>query len=192
MNKITFIAPSFNEESFNRPLVDSLICQTNPNWKVIIYNNGQNSNLKEWAKNYNDSRIIYLESENNTGYWGTYNRIDALQNSVDTKYVIQTSVQDYFLSWAVELILNRLKETNADICMWDSINHLAGYEPLIVSLKQNYIDWGNFCLKTSIAKKLSISKPEEYCADWLTLEKGLQLNLFKVKTKIANILTIHN
>jgi len=188
---VTFIAPAFNEILSNRVLVDSLIMQENPNWKLIVIHNGPNLDIENWVKLYKDPRIMYLYSDIDTGCYGTYNRVAALEY-VNTDFVIQTSIQDYFLSWATKLIIERLQETNADICMWDSINHLSGYEPLDVKLQQNYIDWGNFCLKTSIAKQISIPHPQEYCADWLTLQKGIQLDLFKNQTKIANILTIHN
>jgi len=188
---ITFIAPAYKEILSNRTLVDSLIMQEDTKWKLIVFHNGENKEMKEWVDSYKDNRIIYHSSSKNTGFYGTYNRKKALE-FIDTEYVVQTSIQDYYMTWATKLINSRLKETDADFCMWDSINHLAGYEPLDVKLEQNYIDWGNFCLKTYIAKWISIPYPEEYCADWLTLRRGIEMDLFKKQTKIANILTIHN
>ena len=191
---ITFIACSFDESFYNRQLIDSLMMQTDPNWKVIIYQNGASAEMREWVSRYNDPRVIYLETESNNGN-GCINRLDAIYNHVDTEYVIQTSIQDYYLKWAVELILNRLVETKADICFWDSINHLSGYEVLIAELKMSHIDWGNFCFPLEIAKKIGIPGIEVNTRredDWYTIARGLELGLLENKTRIANVLTIHN
>jgi hypothetical protein len=191
---ITFIACAFNEKIYNRALVDSLLMQSDKRWKLIIYHNGINEKMRKWVARYKDPRITYMESPVNTGCGGSYNRIDAL-NYVDTPYIIQTSIQDYYLSWTVELIINRLRnENNPDMCFWDSINHLSGYEVLNTRLELSYIDWGNFCWRTEIAKEVGIPKITEGAipSDWYTIERGLELNLLKRLTKIANVLTIHN
>lgn len=192
--KVTFVALAFNEILSNRPLLDSLIMQTNPNWELIIYHNGASSEIKTWANSYNDPRVKYFETEVNNDN-ACLNRLDAINNLVTTQYIIQTSIQDYYLSWAVELILKRLSETRADFCYWDSINHLCGHGVLITKLQMCYIDWGNFCIPIEIAKQIGIPGFEPTVRrgdDWYTVEKGLQMNLFKNITKINNVLTIHN
>lgn len=189
---ITFIAPAYNEEVYNRHLIDSLMMQTDDRWNCIIYHNGANNKMREWVESYNDNRLIYKESPTNTGHGGCYNRIEALGH-VTTSHVIQTSIQDYYLKWAVELILRRLEETNADMCFWDSINHLSGYEVLNTKLELSYIDWGNFCWPVEIARAIGVPKIEESITnDWEAIRKGLRENRLKKLTKIANILTIHN
>jgi glycosyltransferase involved in cell wall biosynthesis len=192
--KITFVALAFNECRSNRQLIDSLIMQTNPNWEVIIYHNGASVEMKNWATGFNDPRVKYIETEVNNDN-ACLNRLDAINNLVTTQYIIQTSIQDYYLSWAVELILKRLSETRADFCYWDSINHLCGHDVLITKLQMCYIDWGNFCIPIEIAKQIGIPGFEPTIRrgdDWYTVEKGLQMNLFKNITKINNVLTIHN
>src|SRR4051812_5913354 len=105
---VTFIAPAFNEKSEAYIFIGAMLCQSNPNWKAIIYHNGPNKWLRYFVDSFADPRFIYKESETNTGAWGTYNRIDALNNLVDTEYIVQTSIQDYWLPNAVETIAEHL------------------------------------------------------------------------------------
>jgi len=189
---LTFIAPAYNEKRYNRHLIDSLMMQTDSRWNCIIYHNGTNNKMREWVDSYSDNRLMYKESPTNTGHGGCYNRIDALRY-VTTSHVVQTSIQDYYLKWAVELILNRLQGTNADMCFWDSINHLSGYEVLNTKLELSYIDWGNFCWPVETARVIGIPKIEESVVnDWEAIQKGLADGKLENLTKIANVLTIHN
>lgn len=195
---ITFIAPAFNEN----PLVfiGSMLCQTNKNWKAIIYHNGPNNGLKEIIDKLNDDRFVYIESKENTGAWGCYNRIDAVNNMVDTEYVIQTSIQDYWLPNSVDYIL---RHSEIDFIYWNSINHLdayadgkllfIGYDRIMDTIPAGgYMDWGNFAVKTAIAKNLGITNPEDMGADGLFINALMASGLCKTKLKLNNVLTIHN
>ena len=113
---ITFIAPTFNEIYEPYMFISSLLLQKDKRWKAIIYSNGQNTHCKAIVDHFNDKRISYKESIDNTGFWGCYNRIDALNNLVDTEYVCQTSIQDYFTPNAVSEILNNV---GYDLIYWD-------------------------------------------------------------------------
>lgn len=205
---VTFIAPSFQEEYDPYVFIGSLLSQKNPNWKAIIYNNGPNPWLrrvidetqtpklryipwlKELVASLDDKRISYLESATNTGGWGCYNRSDAIQNHVETEYVVQTSIQDYWLPNTVDLIA---QYCGADFIYWDSINHLCGYHNVLHTLPViNYIDWGNFAVKTSIARKVGIRHPESFTADGLFVRDCIAEGLILKPVKIRQILTIHN
>lgn len=205
---VTFIAPSYQEEQDPYVFVGALLAQTNPNWKAIIYNNGPNPRLRAFINEAEeprlkyvasqklmleqlaDPRISYVESEVNTGAWGCYNRANALQSMVDTEYVIQTSIQDYWLPNAVEEILKR---NGADFIYWNSINHLAGYDRILETMPViNYIDWGNFAVKTALARKVGIQHPEAYVADGLFVQDCIKSGLIHKPVKIHQVLTIHN
>ena len=46
----------------------------------------------------------------------------------------------------------------------------------------SYIDWGNFCIPIEIAKQIGIPGIQPSIRredDWYTVEKGLQMGLFK-------------
>ncbi len=187
---VTFIAPAYNETVETYIFIGSLLSQKNPDWKAIIYHNGPNKWLKYFVQSFADNRLIYKESESNTGAWGTYNRIDALENHVDTDYVVQSSVQDYWLPNAVSSIIDH---KGNDFIYWNSINHLAGYENMLDCIPViDHIDWGNFAIKTNIARMVGINKPLEFTADGLFVTDCMNSGLIKSQVKLNRILTIHN
>jgi len=188
---LTFVAPAFNEENDPYVFIGAMLCQSNPDWKAIIYHNGPYTRLRYFVESFGDPRLIYAQSNTNTGAWGCYNRIDAINNLVDTEFVIQTSIQDYWLPNAVDDIMKLTEEH--DFIYWNSINHLAGYENVLdCEPRLERIDWGNFAIKSSIAKQVGIQHPEEFTADGLFVEDCMKSGLVLNPIKINKILTIHN
>lgn len=194
---ITFVATAFNEQFDYYTFIGSLLCQTNSNWKAIIYVNGSEHAETAYNKcrqilDYENkcvNKISFKYSENNTGHWGCLNRQDCIDRLVDTEYIIQTSIQDYWMPNAVEEISKR-KE---DFIYWNSINHIVGYTTILnSSLGIGGIDWGNFAVKTSIAKQIGITKPDAHAADGIFVLEGISKNLIKTTYKIPLILTVHN
>ena len=188
---ITFIAPAHNEKREHRALLESLLHQYDERWELFVYHNGPNQEMKDWVNSYNDPRIKYLESETDTGSWGCHNRLDVLNNYLSTKYVVQTSIQDYFTGNAVGEILDRMEKENSDICYWDSL-YYPKFNLFTSELKLCYIDWGNFCLPVHLAKDLSIRYPDDSTADGLTIQLGVETGKFNIRTKINSVLTIKN
>lgn len=187
---VTFIAPAYNERFDSFVFIGSLLAQKKPDWKAIIYHNGPNKWMKYFVESFADNRLIYKESATNTGAWGCYNRIDCIQNLTDTDYIVQTSIQDYWLPNTVD---NILAHHGHDFIYWNSINHLVGYDNVLDSKPEiNYIDWGNFAIKTSIARQISILHPEEFTADGLFVQDCMESGLVKSIVKLPKILTIHN
>jgi len=188
---VTFVAPAFNEEYDPYVFIGSMLCQTNPDWHAIIYHNGPYTRLKFLVESFADSRLTYLQSPTNTGAWGCYNRIDAINNHVSTDFIIQTSVQDYWLPSAVDLITKQAQDH--DLIYWNSVNHQIKYAQFLdCEPVKNRIDWGNFAIRSSIAKAVGIQHPEEFTADGMFVEDCIQSNLIRSSVKIPQILTIHN
>ena len=186
---ITFIAPAYQEKRSNRPLIESLLNQCNVNWRLCVYHNGPNQEMKDWANSYNDPRVLYVESESNTGSWGCYNRINALNNIVDTEYVIQTSIQDYYTPITVQSIMNCYGN---DLIYFNCLHNHYNFDILSSELKDCRIDWGSFCIKTNLAKKIGINYPEKGNADGLFIEECLKSSILNTIYKIDKILTVHN
>lgn len=194
MKTLTIIATSHNEVVYNRAFVDSMEMQTDKskNWKAIVWNNGESEEMWNGVAEYSN-RIIYKESEKDSEKWGTENRQQAI-NECDTDYIIQTSIQDYWLHQAMEYILKGL-EKGPDILIWNSINHLISpCQILDAQVAWSKLDWGNFAIRTDIAKKIGIKHGEQYCADYLFIKDCLDSGLVDTKKilKINAILTIHN
>lgn len=189
---ITLVAPACGELKHNCPFVESMLAQRDPNWKAIIFHNGPNPEMKEWVESYKDNRLVYEESELNTGMWGTQNRQTALTYMVDTPYVIQTSVQDYWLQNAMAELNNVIAASQPDMITWQAINHLFRYGILTGEVAFGHCDWGQFCTKTEYAKKVGIQKMDQFTSDWHTIQGLVQSGLIKNAQKLDRILTIHN
>jgi hypothetical protein len=187
---VTFVAVCYNEIDAVNGFISSMKCQTDSRGRLIIYNNGKNEEISRIVSNYSDDRILYVESEVNTGFWGCYNRIDALNNLVNTDYIIQTSIQDYYIPVAVEEVLNSVK--GVDLVYYNCLHNHLGFNVLNTELGVSKIDWGCFAIRTDIAKKVGINNPEHDTADGIFIEQCLKSGLLLTYKKIHKILTVHN
>jgi len=189
---ITFVACAHNEVRHNRPFIDSILNQIDPNWTAIIYHNGPNQEMKDYVSSYNDERLVYMESDTDEGNWGTANR----QRAIDictTPWIVQSSIQDYWLPQAVKYINECIEQNRPQIIVWDSINHLVGpCLKLDGQLAWSKCDWGQFALRTPIAKQVGIQRGDVYCGDWAFVSDVLKSGSIKKSMKIGAILTIHN
>ena len=188
---ITFVATAHLENAPNRPFIDSILAQKDPNWKAIIYHNGPNKQLQEWIEAIDDSRLSYTESIVDNGNWGTANRADAIHQIVATDYIINTSIQDYYTQNAVQEI-NKMIEQGADLISWRGINHLFNFNEVNGELAFGMIDWGQWCVKTEYIKKTGIVNGREFASDWFTLKAIIDSRQIKNYKKINSILHIHN
>ena len=107
---VTFVATAFEEKYESMAFIGSMLAQKDPRWKAIIYGNKYSEEIYNICQLINDNRITYKVAETNTGFWGCYNRRDAVYNMVDTDYVVQTSIQDYYLPNAVSEILSKFAD----------------------------------------------------------------------------------
>lgn len=188
MKTLTFVAVAHEEDKWHRPFIQSMKAQTNQSfWAEVIHNGPMN---ETW---HTDGNIEVEDTPTNTGNWGTGNRQRAI-DECDTDYIIQTSVQDYWLPQAVEYILKGL-EQDPDILIWNSVNHLVGpYQVMDSQLAWSKVDWGNFAIRTDIAKKVGIQHGDKYTADWLFIQDVLNSGLVDRNKilKMNALLTIHN
>lgn len=74
MPKISVVMPAYNAEKYIREAIDSILNQTFNDFEFIIINDGSTDNTKKIIKSYNDSRIVYLENEKNSGIVYTLNK----------------------------------------------------------------------------------------------------------------------
>lgn len=186
---ITIVVCAHQEKGYECPLVDAMLNQTNPNWHLLVYHNGENKGMKEWIQGYDDERITYTESLMDTGQWGTNNRIDALERLVDTDWICNTSIQDYVVPTFIEQI-SKHKDT-ADFISWRALNHLFNYGETNGEVAFAHIDWGQWATKTILLQKSEIQQPSQFSSDWFTVEKLYKTSIRK-PVKVDKILCIHN
>lgn len=198
-NILTIIAPAYQEKSYNMVFIDSMLNQTRQGgWKAVCIHNGPADNDSGFAYRckelLDDKRLRFKSSLENTGKYGCNNRQWCI-DTCSTEYILQTSVQDYWLPQAMEYIIGTLEKNRPDILIWNSINHLVGpCQVLNSELEWSKVDWGNFCIRTDIAKKVGINHGDAYCADWGFIVDVLQSGLVDKNKimKLPYILTIHN
>ena len=186
---ITFVLLAFNEQYDFHVSLGSLMCQTNPNWKAIVFHNGPNRNLQlQIERIFPDRRISYVETTENNGA-GDINRDTAYKTLVDTEFTVSTSIQDFYLPNTVEEILKVAE--GQDFIYWNSINqHVHDNHILDCEPKPRFIDWGNFAIRTDIAKGVEIPHLDDPMGDGHFVERAMKTELRS--KKISKILTVHN
>lgn len=186
---ITFVATAYNETIDCYQFISSMLLQSNPNWKCIIYCDSPNEYIKNSIRFFNDDRFLYVENETPTKWWGHYNRKRALYELVDTDFIIQTSIQDYYTPNAVELISKFLNDY--DFIYFDCIHNHINHNVLISQPQQCKIDWGSFAVRTSLAKKVGYNHIEDAATDGKFVEDCFKESTLR-SIKLNNILTVHN
>lgn len=185
---VTFVVITYKEQWEPYMFIGMLKCIKNPNWKAIIWHDGPNPTMKAIVEAFGDERIQYMENEENKGSWGCYNRIAAL-DMVDTEFVVQTTIQEYYLPTFVDYIE---QNKNNDLIYWPCIHHSFDYNIINAEPVRGRMDWSNFALKTHIARKVGINYPTAYMADGLFIEDVMKSNLVKKKIRVERLLNIKN
>lgn len=186
---ITFVAAAYKETIESNIFINSLLLQDNPNWKCIIYSDEPNQYIKNTLKNLKDTRFEYYENNIAKGFWGHYNRKIALHKYVKTDFIIQASIQDYYLPNTVREV--SLLTENNDFIFFDCIHNGFNYNILKTNTKICQIDWGCFVTRTEIAKNIDIKNEESRICDGIFVESIMQYPKIRV-AKINKILLIHN
>lgn len=186
---LSIVATAYKEKLEANVFLNSLLLQNNPNWECIVYADEPNEYIKNLVTSINDGRITYFENKKAKGFWGHDNRKYALENLVKGDFVLQASIQDYYIPVAVELIIQHMNDF--DFVFFDCIHNGFGYEILHSQPRVCGIDWSSFVIKTDIAKKIGINDTQLGVTDGLFVERIMRYPNLKWY-KINKILTIHN
>ncbi len=109
---------------------------------------------------------------------------------VDTEWVIQSSVQDYYFPKTVEEIMK--VQDDADFIYWNSLNYLFHDNvPLDCKPEIRKIDWGNFAVRSHLAKRIDIKHLRDFQADGEYVEQLHEKHPAMRSVKIPKILTVH-
>ena len=91
--------------------IESILAQTNPDFELIILNDGSPDNTDEVVKKYKDKRIRYYKNEQNKGIAYSRNRVASLARG---KYIMIMDDDDISLPERIEKQVQYL-ETHPDI-----------------------------------------------------------------------------
>jgi Glycosyl transferase family 2 len=185
---ITFIATAYKETVESHLFISSLLLQKDDRWKCIIYCDEKNDYIENVLKQFSTDKFSIIYNETPTGFWGHYNRIKALE-LVETDYVLQTSIQDYYLPNTVSELHNLMN--NYDFIFFNSLHNHFKYNVLDSQPRRTQIDWGSFIVRTEIAKQINIENPKSDVCDGIFVEECMKYPNIR-SAKIKKILTVHN
>lgn len=186
---LTFVATAYKETHDPYMFVSALLLQKNPNWKCIIYCDEPNQHVVDAVAIFKDDRFKVVANETATKYWGHYNRKRALHELVDTEFVLQSSIQDYYTPNTVDEILKH-SETS-DFIYFDMIHNHFDYDVLDTLPQRNRIDWGGYAVRTSVARRIDIEHLQACNCDGIFAERCF-LDEHVRSVKLEKILAVHN
>lgn len=166
MSGVSILMPVYNGENYIEDTVEQIINQTYDNWELIIVNDGSTDKTKSICEKLKqrDSRIKVINKEN-TGV--SHTRNIALTNA-NEEYIAFVDSDDYIDEKYLEILINTLKENNADISICGFVERkisnslkddkLRTYYPKkylhINEMKDLIMDFGNSELLNPLWNKL--------------------------------------
>ncbi len=122
MNTISIIVPVYKVEKYLDRCAESIVNQTYKNLEIILVDDGSPDNCPQmcddWAKK--DNRIKVIHKENG----GVSSARNVGIDNATGKYIQFVDSDDYLELNACEVLLNNMKETNADLVVGD-INRIG-------------------------------------------------------------------
>ena len=107
-NYVSVLMPVFNQASFIRMAITSLLCQTHQNWELIIINDGSTDNLNESIASFlQDERIKLLNNEKNEGLGYSLNK--GLENA-QYDYIAYLPADDIYYKNHLESLLESINQ----------------------------------------------------------------------------------
>lgn len=112
--KFDIALPFYGEVEFLKEAVASVLVQTDPNWHLLVVDDGYpDSTLPSWFEGLNDSRISYLRNEKNLGANGNFQRCLSL---LSAEYCLVMGADDILEPNFIEVIIDTInKHPNASM-----------------------------------------------------------------------------
>lgn len=104
---VSIIMPSYNTGKFIAESIKSVLAQTYQDFELIIVDDCSTDDTEEVVKSFNDSRIIFIKNETNSGAAVSRNR--ALREAKG-KWIAFLDSDDLWMPQKLELQLNFMKE----------------------------------------------------------------------------------
>jgi glycosyltransferase involved in cell wall biosynthesis len=103
---VSVIMPVFNQATFVRMAISSLLCQTHQNWELIIINDGSTDNLEDAIKSYLvDKRIKLVRNNKNEGLGFSLNK--GIDNS-NYDYIAYLPADDIYFKNHLESLVESI------------------------------------------------------------------------------------
>ncbi len=100
--KFDIALPFYGDVAFLKKAVASVIAQTDPNWHLLVVDDGYpDETLPAWFAGLNDSRISYLRNERNLGANGNFQKCLSL---ITSDYCVIMGADDLLESNFIEVV----------------------------------------------------------------------------------------
>ena len=106
---VSIIMPAYNTGAYIKDSIDSVLAQTYKNWELIIVDDCSTDNSMQIVKEYNDSRIIILQNEKNSG--AAISRNYGLREAKG-RYIAFLDSDDIWVETKLEKQVNFIKEND--------------------------------------------------------------------------------
>ena len=191
---IEFIIPTYNSPDKLMLILQSLVVQTDVNWKAHVIIDGMTNEYRHVKDiyQYNDKvRFSHIEGPNKD--WGHTARNYGLDQASST-YVVMTGDDNYYVPTFVQEMLDATVDKHKMVmCNMVHNNAYNGYQVIETAIKLSYIDIGNVMYSTDAIGDLRLDKTD-YNADYTFTSEFIARNVksFNDIQKISKILYVHN
>jgi len=104
--KFDIALPFYGDVSFLKDAVASILAQTDPNWHLLVVDDGYpDDSLPAWFAGLNDDRISYLRNERNLGANGNFQRCLSL---LSADYCLVMGADDILEPNFIEVVINTI------------------------------------------------------------------------------------
>jgi glycosyltransferase involved in cell wall biosynthesis len=104
--KFDIALPFYGDVGFLKEAVASVIAQTDPNWRLLVVDDGYpDETLPAWFAGLNDSRISYLRNVENLGANGNFQKCLSL---VTSEFCVVMGADDILEPGFIELVINTI------------------------------------------------------------------------------------
>lgn len=108
MAKVDILMPYWGEFRFAKETVDSVLAQTDPDWRLVIADDCYPSNeLAEYCASLDDNRITYIRHEKNLGITANFN---FCVSQATAKYCVIIGCDDRLLPTYVERAISQIDD----------------------------------------------------------------------------------
>jgi len=193
-SKVTFICTIY--QSFPQ-IISSLLMQTYKNWELLLLHDGPNdTGLKEIVENYNDKRVIYIESEVRKNNFGHHLRDWALEEIKagklnDTDYIVITNADNYHVPVYCEYMLKGFKSGTVATYCSDMVHSYQAWKIIPVELKRGFVDCAGVMVKKDAACSVGW-KDMSHSSDWTYFNKLMNKYGKNNFAKVTGCLLTHN
>ncbi len=111
---VSLFIPYYNDKTFLRVSIESVLSQTYKNWELILVNHASTDSSREIAHSYNDSRIKHVDVSCNLGVGGGGLLMTKFLEQAKGKYVKFLCADDMLLDDGLSILVDYM-ESHPDI-----------------------------------------------------------------------------